>query len=116
MPPKTSSKPVVLLSGHTATLEWAALLLRRAGFVTYLGERRQRNGGTVSDPWSGAKGKPYRSVKQALKGIEASALLLDADDRERGIDPASVQEGELPCPTVVVSSFGAYPGAPEGSD
>ena len=82
----------LLLAGRTAAVEWASLLLRRAGYEVRLLER-QAEGVAVRDVWSHGNAAPaesYPSIADAVESLDASALLIDFDDREGWPD------GELP--------------------
>lgn len=107
-------KGPLLLAGRTAAVEWASLLLRRAGREVRLLERTGE-GVTVRAAWSedgeGAA-ESYSSIADALAGLEASALFIDFDDRA-GWPDGAVPDG-LPCPAVVISAFGRGPDAPRG--
>lgn len=105
----------MLLAGRTAAVEWASLLLRRAGREVRLLERAGA-GVTVRDVWNedgeGAA-ESFTSIADAIASLEAVALFVDFDDRAGW--PGGVLPDGLPCPAVVISSFGRTPDAPRGS-
>ena len=106
----------LLLAGRTAAVEWASLLLRRAGYEVRLLER-QTEGFAVLDVWSGGNAVPaesFPSIADAVESLEASALLIDFDDREGW--PDGELPDDLPCPAVVISAFGRAPDAPKGGN
>ena len=106
----------LLLAGRTAAVEWASLLLRRAGYEVRLLER-QAEGVAVRDVWSHGNAAPaesFPSIADAVESLEASALLIDFDDREGW--PDGELPDDLPCPAVVISAFGRAPDAPRGGN
>ena len=106
----------LLLAGRTAAVEWASLLLRRAGRAVRLLER-QAEGVAVRDVWSGGNAGPaesFPSIADAVSSLEASALLIDFDDRAGWPDGELLDD--LPCPAVVISAFGREPDAPSGGN
>ena len=106
----------LLLAGRTAAVEWASLLLRRAGREVRLLER-QAEGAAVLDVWSGGNAAPvesFPSIADAVESLDASALLVDFDDREGW--PGGKLPDDLPCPAVVISAFGREPDAPKGGN
>ena len=106
----------LLLAGRTAAIEWASLLLRRAGREVRLLER-QAEGVTVRAIWSGDDAAPaesFASIADAAASLDASALLIDFDDREGW--PGGDLPDDLPCPAVVISAFGREPDAPRGGN
>ena len=105
----------LLLAGRTAAIEWASLLLRRAGREVRLLER-QAEGVTVRDVWGEGNAASSRSPRSRTppQSLDASALLIDFDDREGW--PDGKLPDELPCPAVVISAFGRAPDAPKGGN
>ena len=106
----------LLLAGRTAAVEWASLLLRRAGYEVRLLER-QAEGFAVRDVWSHGNAAPansFPSIADAVSSLDASALLIDFDDREGW--PDGELPDDLPCPAVVISAFGREPDAPRGGN
>ena len=106
----------MLLAGRTAAVEWASLLLRRAGREVRLLERAGE-GVTVRAAWSedgDGAAEAFASIADAVADLDASALLADFDDRAGWADGA-LPEG-LPCPAVVISAFGREPDAPRGGN
>ena len=103
----------LLLAGRTAAVEWASLLLRRAGREVRLLER-QAEGVTVLDVWGGDGSESFASIADAVGSLKASALLIDFDDREGWPDGELLDD--LPCPAVVISAFGREPDAPKGGN
>ena len=106
----------LLLAGRTAAIEWASLLLRRAGREVRLLER-QAEGFTVRSVWSeggAAPAESFPSIADAVTTLDASALLVDFDDRAGW--PDGKLPDQLPCPAVVISAFGREPDAPRGGN
>ena len=106
----------LLLAGRTAAIEWASLLLRRAGYEVRLLER-QAEGVAVRAIWSGGDAAPaesFPSIADAAESLDASALLIDFDDREGW--PDGELPDDLPCPAVVISAFGRAADAPKGGN
>ena len=67
--------------------------------------------------WSGDNAAPaesYPSIADAVSSLDASALLIDFDDREGW--PDGELPDDLPCPAVVISAFGREPDAPRGGN
>ncbi len=110
----------VLLAGRTGAVEWASLLLRRAGRDVRLLERAAEGlpaGCTVRAAWSeDGDGAPraFASITAAVTALDASALFVDFDDREGW--PGGALPEDLPCPAVVISAFGRGPDAPRGGN
>ncbi len=106
----------LLLAGRTAAVEWASLLLRRAGHEVRLLER-QTEGVAVRSVWSEDGEGPagfFPSIADAVTTLDASALLVDFDDRAGW--PDGELPDDLPCPAVVISAFGREPDAPRGGN
>ena len=106
----------LLLAGRTAAVEWASLLLRRAGYEVRLLERHS-DGATVRAVWSeGSEGPAgfFPSIADAVTTLDAPALLIDFDDREGW--PDGELPDDLPCPAVAISAFGRGPDAPRGGN
>ena len=103
----------LLLAGRTAAVEWASLLLRRAGHEVRLLEQ-QAEGVAVRAVWSEGDVESFASIADAVSSLDASALLIDFDDREGW--PGGELPDELSCPAVVISAFGREPDAPRGGN
>ena len=102
----------MLLAGRTAAVEWASLLLRRAGREVRLLERAGE-GVTVRAAWSedgGGAAAAFASIADSVADLDAAALFVDFDDRA-GWPDGALPEG-LGCPAVVISAFGREPDAP----
>ena len=106
----------MLLAGRTAAVEWASLLLRRAGREVRLLERAGA-GVTVRAAWSedgDGEAESFASTAEAVASLDAAALLVDFDDRA-GWPDGTMPDG-LPCPAVLISAFGREPAAPRGGN